>query len=111
MNIPFCSVEKENMFDVEVGTGKINMSRLWPESPCKPRLLFAVFSPLTAGKTTARKPGADVLSSLAPKKASRAGGGCSRGSPMCFGVPPAWGEPKAWLLPAHPSASALGLNF
>lgn len=53
MNIPFCSMEKENTFDVEVGAGKINMSRLSQESRCKPRLLFTIFSPLTARKMTA----------------------------------------------------------
>lgn len=52
---PFAARKKKNTFDVEVGAGKINMSRLSRESRCKPGLLFAVFPPLPARKMTALK--------------------------------------------------------
>lgn len=92
--------KKKNAFDVEVGAGKINMSRLSQEPRCKPGLLFTIFSPLTARKMTALKQRARCAEQFGTEKKKKrlgAKGGVGGASPANFGVPRVWGEPKSRL--------------
>lgn len=117
-DLPLCEAETQSAFDVRVGAGKINMSRLSQEPRCKARLLLNISSPLTARKMTARKQRARCAELLGTEKTSarlRAqGGGSVWGAlrlslgVLVFGV--RW-KPAAKISPGWDGSVGKGLSM